>query len=248
MTGLQVFRKNRALLFTGLLVVSAGLWLDAVWFVHKLTLEFYAINLAPGLILLITWYFAAAASSRRWLLIGFGLVIASLFAVYAVLMNFGVMIAVSATTPVVDAARYKDIRADYNQRSLATHFPTDIPPNATQVTFYYLPHFLQGGSHLQLRYRLPQAEVSAILSQYESLAKQIETGAGDVLKAADQQDLPVPQFRNESNTDFAALSNDFLVFVLDAQPYQPADWNHGYSYGLAVSTKRQEVIYWAEYW
>ena len=97
--------------------------------------------------------------------------------------------------------------------------------------------------------KLPQSELDYVLERYRPIAKQVENGAGEIIEAVDKQGhLPATHFRNEENTDFGPLAQDFLVLILDAEPYKPEDWNHGHTYGVAVSTQRREVIFWAEYW
>lgn len=115
------------------------------------------------------------------------------------------------------------------------------------MRFYYQPKFLQGSAALQLCCKLPPTEVDSILELYLSTVRQVENGTGDVIKAEDEQNpLRGALFRDERNKDFAPLPEDFLILILDATP--PENWNHGCSRRVAVSTKRQEVIYWAECW
>lgn len=75
---------------------------------------------------------------------------------------------------------------------------------------------------------------------------------------------PIPNFwRNkfatESNT--CKLPDDFEVYVLQAEQgvnfdkryltrgiYMPERWKHGYSKGVAISTKRNIIIYWFVVW
>ncbi len=127
------------------------------------------------------------------------------------------------------------------------YFPTAIPAAATNPRFYYLPHFLQGGTRLQLRYGLPHARIQSLAGQYAAISKQTTQGSAHTFAAVHgQQGLPTAEFRNAANTQFAALPTDFAVYVLDASGFP--SFNHGYSYGAAISLQRDEVIYWLEDW
>jgi len=126
----------------------------------------------------------------------------------------------SASEPVQDPARYEEVLAEYDGGPKAVaHFPPHIPETAAAVELYYTRRFLQGGSCLRLRYRLPLSELEAVTQQYRSIAQHIENGK--------PFDIP----------------DDFQVFYLENS--ESPDWN-GYAYGVAVSLERQEVIYWAE--
>lgn len=79
-----------------------------------------------------------------------------------------------------------------------------------------------------------------------------------------QNELPVPNFwSNDYTTDSTdcKLPKDFEIFVLDAKPgkflddkyltdgrYMPKEWKNGYSRGVAISKKRDVIIYWLIIW
>ena len=44
------------------------------------------------------------------------------------------------------------------------------------------------------------------------------------------------------------LTKSGKVFVIDARPYHPGNWNHGNSRGVAVNETTNRVIYWMEDW
>lgn len=75
---------------------------------------------------------------------------------------------------------------------------------------------------------------------------------------------PIPNFwHNDFLTEETncRLPNDFRIFVIDAKPgkfledqyltdgkYMPSDWKNGFSKGVAISEKRNVVIYWLVIW
>jgi hypothetical protein len=44
------------------------------------------------------------------------------------------------------------------------------------------------------------------------------------------------------------LPDDFEILILDNKPYKPKNWNHGYSYGLALSRVSNEILFYQSVW
>ncbi|MGE5608321.1 MAG: hypothetical protein ACM359_03625 [Bacillota bacterium] len=163
----------------------------------------------------------------------------------------------SASADVTDPGRYQAILNDLgyptptklNVPTIAC-FPPAIPAAATNVRFFFRPSFFQGGTQLQLRMNLPAEEIAAVLGRIEPYAKDIQAGGAKWDAANARHGLPSACFRDSSNTGFAVegLPADFKVFVLGAKDSSPPSWNHGYSYGVAIRDKSNEVIYWLEDW
>ena len=81
-----------------------------------------------------------------------------------------------------------------------------------------------------------------------AIAKQTEDGNRDMFYHVNSQSssgYPTTDFRNEDNTGFAPLRKDFKVMVLGGRA---PDYEHDVSWGVAVSLKRSEVIYWSQSW
>jgi hypothetical protein len=247
-------RTNAGLLIAGIAIVVLGFGMDALWFPSGLRVaSLCVINILPGLLLLTVWYLASAFPRRRRLFFGLGLPIALLGLAVAALLNWGLAAFEAETRPVYSVPRYEAVLEglEYPSNRLVAHFPAHVPANATRVTFYYLPRYWQGPLILQLRCRLPPSEVDPVWQRYRATACQVHDSAGDIIEGRDcGAPLPTARFRNDDNSGDAPLPQGFLVLVLDADPCStdPVDRNHGYSYGVAVSTGSQEVIYWAEYW
>jgi hypothetical protein len=124
------------------------------------------------------------------------------------------------------------------------HFPKAVPPGARNVKFYEQPEFLQGGSDFILTYDTDSKEINRIYDTYSSQALIVIKGdTTDMLSDDDR----IPQFTYDQ-TGYEGLPQDFDYIVLGAKPYHPGDWNHGYTYGVAISRERREVIFWSEYW
>lgn len=125
------------------------------------------------------------------------------------------------------------------QLELVEHFPKVIPAGA-QSRFYYRPGFLQGGTIIHLLLKDSAISTKAALEQYES--KALERYRGCPRKEPSAELMPRVQ-RFDAKEDAAC---DFVLFVLHASP--PEEWNHRYESGIAISEKRNEVLYWVEVW
>lgn len=128
------------------------------------------------------------------------------------------------------------------------HFPATIPASATNVRFYYRPAYLQGSATLQLRCNLPAAELATLRDATKPRAISVQAG-GDCFDALNAHTgPPTASFRDAANTSFAPLPADFEVYVLGAQttPLGDPAWDHWWSYGIAISMQRSEVVYWAQ--
>src|SRR4051812_3123607 len=66
------------------------------------------------------------------------------------------------TDATTDVAQYPTVLAKWKTTGLANHFPATIPPSAQLVRLSGFPGSGQGHSWLQLRIKLPPAEVAAI--------------------------------------------------------------------------------------
>ena len=209
----------------------------------------YLLNLLPGALLLVTWYLAGKYPKRRWIAIVIGILSVVAISFFVVSLNLLAGALVAATTPITDIARYSEIREQMGDSELTRHFPLSIPKNAENVQFEYLPKFLQGGSHFQLKMRLPRAEISDLLTEFRSQAKYKFIGGDSNDHANIEGGVPTTFFYT-SGTDDYSFQGDYEILVLNAEPSGTPDfqWNHGYSYGVVISLEKSEIIYWAEYW
>jgi hypothetical protein len=144
-----------------------------------------------------------------------------------------------STAVVTDASRYQEILAHLRgtdggvEKPLVTlaHFPGAIPSDATNVRFFYQPHFLQGGPVLQLRMALPENEI-----------KQAIEG---ILPATRPTTEPEIFFHIADNADLGTLPADFRIYVLGVN-HSLGTNGREYEFGVAVSAKRNEIVYWFE--
>lgn len=149
----------------------------------------------------------------------------------------------SLTDAIVDIDRYNEILEGYAENAGIQHFPTTLPLDASDIHFYYLPRFLQGGNILQLRLKRPINEILLEKERYKSqVLYSFPNGSFN-------SQIPLPSLRagsGESNS----FPETFEIIVLGAEPAgnDEFQWNHGTIFGLAVDEENSEIIYWYEWW
>ena len=161
---------------------------------------------------------------------------------------------VSAITEVTDIREYDDILEDYwkfNEK-LVSHFPRPIPSDAKDVSFSFIPAFLQGGAHIQIRYSTP-ANVTSELYDRFSQTKTKSFMGGDTNDHMNMQEGMPTTFFYTSGSNKREFPKDFEIMIFD-EVLKEEDrpdrhfWNHGQSHGVAISKKRNAIVYWAESW
>jgi hypothetical protein len=130
-------------------------------------------------------------------------------------------------------AEYPKLLAKWQPSGLVNHFPGTIPAHAAIVQFYEYPGFQQGHADMELKLKLPPAEIAAIESTAQKLAQNIP-----------QNDHLLPMFRVLGATPNAPIMETppgYSTYFLHPSA-NPTDEN---SAGITISTSKNEVIYWA---
>src|SRR4029434_7676625 len=146
--------------------------------------------------------------------------------------------------------KYPALLAEWRKQGLAKHFPDAIPSNATTVKLSHFPGFLQGGAWLQLRLTLPPGTVAKAYEDASKRAKQFyDGGDGNDRLDNDENAIPGPDFVT-SDDKVESFPADYRIFIHYGRSPEDAGfkWNHGQSYGVVISRKRNEVIYFAINW
>ena len=176
-------------------------------------------------------------------LIGIGILAIILVAAYLTLLA----IIIPHTTHSL--WRYKALRGKM-RTELVAHFPMDIPRNARRAKLSFYPGFLQGGSHFQIRYQLPSPEIIALYEKYSRLKTQSYFGGNGNDHMNQSNGMPTTSFYTGSEK-YGRFPNDYEIMIFDAVlTNRPPGfyWNHGQSHGVAISTSRNDIVYWAESW
>ena len=160
--------------------------------------------------------------------------------------------------PVTRISTYARTKAKrWHAPHLIAHFPEKISPEWKDSKFHYHPGFLQGGSAIELRVKMPPRDVHALYEEYSAMAKLSCRGDAKLDRTVGNPDMfpkftfhTFPREEIHSTNTLALLPSDFQMLLLSSRSYHtnPVSWNHGDCAGLSVSTTRNEVIYWAEAW
>ncbi|MEA5572249.1 hypothetical protein [Calothrix sp. UHCC 0171] len=155
------------------------------------------------------------------------------------------------TKIVKDSNKYGDIRYKlWSERKQISHFPEAIPADATNIRLVYFPPSTQGGSAFQVKFKQPQKTIASAIAKYRITAKYKYKG-GDTNDHSNQANgVPTTFFYTSEDTENASFPPDYDVFVLGAEDKGQKEfkWNHGYSYGVAISRLDSTIVYWAEAW
>jgi len=161
-------------------------------------------------------------------------------------------------TPITDPSKYQNvITLRWHDQDLIEHFPEIIPAYAGNTRLYYRGGFLQGGSTIELRVRMPDNFIESVYQKYRPEAKATYNGAEKLEGGVNHPNkLPKWRFATFSPDEYdtqghpSLLPQDFEILLLQSHPSKtnPGDWNHGQSSGISISRQRREIIYWAEDW
>lgn len=240
-------KSHRWMGIAGFILLGAGVVLDLLWMERAPSWFVYAINLVPGAQLLASWRLAVQYPERRTGLARFGVPLAVVALIFAVVLN---VIVDFATSFITDLDAYPRVVAEFEDPALVAHFPADIPEESRSREFFAVSAFLRRARVIQLRVELPEEQINALLAQYQAEAAYTFWGGDASEHSALPDSVPTTYFYT-SGGDTYVFPESYQVLVLDAQPEtQSADgfWRHGYSYGVAISEAESEIVYWLEAW
>lgn len=149
---------------------------------------------------------------------------------------------------------YAKLRAGWGD--LGAHFPEKIPENASFKKFSHFPGFLQGGAHIQLRLRLPSDKIRELYDQFAKVRTQSSLGGNMSRHDREKNLMTTTCFYTNGNDEYSfppsdeySFTDDFEIMSFDKiLPESQRHPNHGTSHGEAISTHRNEIVYWAESW
>lgn len=147
--------------------------------------------------------------------------------------------------------KYPALLAVWNQseysQELVAHFPKEIPKSARLKKFYHYPGFLQGGADIQLRLALPSDEIDRLYIRFLQRRTKSFFG-GDSQRHMNQTNgMPTTSFLTGKKNRYQ-FPEDYEIMIFDKLLPRSGGWNHGRSHGVAISTNRREIVYWAASW
>lgn len=155
--------------------------------------------------------------------------------------------------PVTEISRYREVRHSFDpEATLVRHFPPEIPPEARNVRLYFVPGFLQGAAVLQLRMKLPPAQVQKIQARFRKTAK-FKYIPGDKDNSLHPETSPQGVvisheyiFHTGESRDRPFPKNYELLVIEDTSGAPTYNWKHPNLAGVAIDLVTSEVVYWAE--
>lgn len=176
---------------------------------------------------------------KKWLAIII-LIIGIISMVLVGAMSIGVEMWSSATTLVTDIRKYEKLMPT-ERTEIDQHFPKKIPEDAMNISFYYLPPFLMGDGHVQLRLKRSPEEIKKLHQEFSN--KKIKSFMGSDSAG---EDLFLTSFLT-SNSQGGKFPANYEIILLGE-----SDWrknrNHGDQYGVAISLEKSEIVYWLDMW
>lgn len=237
----------------GVLMLLLGLYFNLDWLdrLFKPPLFMYVANLMPGIAMIGTSLIINRIKRFRLqlIIIIFILIAPSLLGL--AIVN-GAVVFEQFAMPETEPAYYQDILEllEYGQRKWLKHFPPKIPENASNVSLYWSKGFMQSSLFLQLRLVLPSDEIKSLLDQSRARA------AKTLDSKRSLRDLPpISSLYAGEVESLSDWPKDFEIIVFNYgkagnandEGYRTQEyWDIRYSYGVAISIKRNEIIYWSE--
>jgi len=135
--------------------------------------------------------------------------------------------------------------------NIVHHFPKSIPKSATLKRFLCtVYHLFNTQGYIQLRLQLSKEEIKQLYSQFSEKKTKSFFGGDNNSHANQKEGMPTTFFYT---ADLKSFPDDYEIIIFDkiipdTERTEDFRWNHGTSHGVAISKKRNEIVYWAEMW
>lgn len=162
----------------------------------------------------------------------------------AMLFVFVFMAFDAVTTQTTDIDKYERVLklTGYPNNSLTKYFPGRIPGNAKDIVFRYNPAFMQGGENFDLKFKTDLDSINSYINEFSQKAKWIGKASDSEVE---KNGVILGSF---STFGYMNLPEDFTIYLINSNPYEPNNWNHGKLSLVAISKQRNEIIFLAEDW
>jgi len=162
----------------------------------------------------------------------------------AMFLNGIWMLFADLAEPTTNVHKYAKVLKIYHypRSKYIKHFPKEIPCHAKNISFWENPQFLQGGSRILLMYETTPMEIEEYRDRYSQQAQ--------IVLPKGKKEFVTNEYYVISIDDVLGkkLTDDFEIIILESKPYQEANWNHGYTYGLAINDITNEILFFSEKW
>ena len=163
--------------------------------------------------------------------------------------------------------KYSSILANKWGNDLVHHFPKKIPEDAKNVKFFYKMGYMQGGSAMQLRYSASPVKIAELYERFSKKKTRSFQGGNSNDHMNQENGMPTTffytgdKYQADTNcitgeTTNSKFPEDYEIMIFDWIPSNKEkkrrglerSFNHGKSHGVAISKKRNTIVYWAESW
>ncbi len=171
------------------------------------------------------------------------------------LVAVGLESLVRATAEVTNIKKYERILNEYwteehmGCRGMVSHFPRPIPKGAKNVAFSFQPSFMSA-AHIQLRYSSDRKTIGALYKEFSQSKTKSFFGGNTNDHMNVEEGMPTTVFYTSRSGD-NRFPDDYEIMIFDEVLKERPEgfyWNHRRSHGVAISRKRNEIVYWAECW
>ncbi len=171
------------------------------------------------------------AAILKWLL--------TIFLVFYYFFALIMSVMLEIENPVIDTKYYQ---SKVKGERLLKAFPKEIPSQAEEISFIYMPGFLQGGEEYALYYIDPDFVEAEFDEKYRNQAiwigYQKEYTLNEGLFSGAFYNTPA-EYKNE---------NDFKIYLLEGRCDNSGYCNHGDFLFAAYNEKTNEIIYRSSQW
>jgi hypothetical protein len=141
--------------------------------------------------------------------------------------------------PVTDLDEYPKVLESFADNPSLSHFPLEIPADASEAYLYYHPGFLQGGTVFQLRLRIPNEQI--LMEKEQWLPQAIDP--------SEYESIPLRDLRAGYEPGIQMPETFELIWLgVESAGQGEYEWNHGATYGIAINEVNSEIVYWFEWW
>lgn len=238
------FKKIRFPLIMSIITFIIGIFLsyDSIGFPLKAQLIIFLAAFIPCILFVIFLFIIYKNKEKQKVYSIFktiSIVITCLLLFYYFIALF-VVAGVETTNPMTNPKYYS--YHIFITPGLKDTFPNNIPKDVENVSFYYAPGVLQGGT----RYTLYYVDKKMTLDKFDKKYKKKAEWIGHIDDYKDKPGLlsgafytTPSEYKNE---------NDYTIYLIYGRCYKPDSCNHGDFKIAAFNDKTHEVIYSAESW
>jgi len=262
---MKITRQNIYLFFAIFFAVT-GIWFCYDWSIEKVNPTLCALNFLPSAVFYIIYILEKELGKKKGIqALIFILILLTIvfYLLFIYIMNTFIPVFYGIKNP----RKYSSILNNNWGNNLVHHFPKKIPEDAKNVKFFYRKGYMQGGSAMQLRYSTSPKRIAELYKNFSQMKTKSFHG-GNTHNHMDQKNgMPTTLFytgdkyQTDSNCIIEETTNtkfpdDYEIMIFDWIPSEKEkkrrglkrSFNHGESHGVAISKKRNIVVYWAESW